>query len=104
MIVVCPSCQSRYRFDEGKLGDRPQVKTRCAKCGGTIEIQNPASSATMPPDVLVPPPAATPEPEPAPAAAPAPPAAPDPAATPTDPALATQETPVQSKGLSLPLS
>jgi predicted Zn finger-like uncharacterized protein len=54
MIVVCPSCQSRYRFDEAKLGDRPRVKTRCAKCGGTIEIENPVSSATMPPDMPLP--------------------------------------------------
>jgi predicted Zn finger-like uncharacterized protein len=50
MIVVCPSCQARYRFDEAKLGSRPRVKTKCAKCGGTIEIENPASSATVPPD------------------------------------------------------
>jgi predicted Zn finger-like uncharacterized protein len=50
MIVACPSCQSRYRFDESKLGDRPRVKTRCAKCGGTIEIENPVfGSSTMPP-------------------------------------------------------
>ena len=50
MIVVCPACQSRYRFDEAKLGDRPKVKTRCAKCGGTIEIENPLiGAATMPP-------------------------------------------------------
>jgi predicted Zn finger-like uncharacterized protein len=80
MIVVCPSCQSRYRFDESKLGDRPKVKTRCAKCGGTIEIHNPISSATMPPDVPAPPP-----PPP-----PAPPATPPPAE-----AQRTQETPVQ---------
>jgi predicted Zn finger-like uncharacterized protein len=81
MIVLCPSCQSRYRFDEAKLGNRPKVKTRCAKCGGTIEIENPISSATMPPDV----PAPTPPPPPPPT--PAPPSAPD--------AQRTQETPVQ---------
>jgi len=73
MIVVCPSCQSRYRFDESKLGDRPRAKTRCAKCGGTIEIENPLHAAmTMPP--------------------------PDPAAElPPEPleALRTKETPVQ---------
>ena len=81
MIVLCPSCQSRYRFDEAKLGNRPKVKTRCAKCGGTIEIENPISSATVPPDV----PAPTPPPPPPPT--PAPPSAPD--------AQRTQETPVQ---------
>ena len=79
MIVVCPSCQSRYRFDETKLGDRPKVKTRCAKCGGSIEIQNPISSATMPPDLPAPPP--PPPPTPAP---------PQP-----EEAQRTQETPVQ---------
>jgi predicted Zn finger-like uncharacterized protein len=41
MIVACPACRSRYKFDESKLGDRPKVKTRCSKCGGTIEIENP---------------------------------------------------------------
>lgn len=40
--IVCPSCQARYRFDERKLGDRPRARTRCAKCGGAIEIVNPA--------------------------------------------------------------
>jgi predicted Zn finger-like uncharacterized protein len=81
MIVVCPSCQSRYRFDESKLGDRPKVKTRCAKCGGTIEIHNPISSATMPPDVPAPPPP--------------PPSAPPPPPPPAE-AQRTQETPVQA--------
>jgi predicted Zn finger-like uncharacterized protein len=66
MIVVCPSCQSRYRFDEAKLGDRPRVKTRCAKCGGTIEIENPVSSATMPPDMPLPASPPTPPPPQAP--------------------------------------
>ena len=62
MIIVCPSCQARYKFDEAKLGDRPKVKTRCAKCGGTIEIENPLLGAmTLPPAMRprpAPPPAA----------------------------------------------
>ena len=45
MIIICPSCQARYKFDEAKLGDRPRAKTRCAKCGGTIEIENPQHSS-----------------------------------------------------------
>lgn len=66
MIIVCPNCQSKYKFDETKLGDRPKAKTRCAKCGGTIEIENPLLGAmTLPPGTPVPS-AAPPEPEPEP--------------------------------------
>lgn len=67
MIIVCPSCQARYKFDETKLGQRPKAKTKCAKCGSAIEIENPLFGAmTLPP---------SPEPPAAPAAAPAPAAA-----------------------------
>jgi predicted Zn finger-like uncharacterized protein len=84
MIVVCPSCQSRYKFDETKLGGRAKAKTRCAKCGGTIEIENPAfGSATMAPEEAAP---VFPEPSPAP-----------PASTPAPlEGLRTQRTPVQT--------
>jgi hypothetical protein len=37
------------------LGGRPKVKTKCAKCGGTIEIENPLMGAmTLPPGSLSP--------------------------------------------------
>ena len=63
MIIVCPSCQARYKFDESKLGDRPKAKTRCAKCGASIEIENPAVAAmTLPPGPLAPAPAPASEP------------------------------------------
>ncbi len=90
MIVVCPSCQSRYRFDEAKLGDRPRATTKCAKCGGAIEIENPVASAPAPPEET-PSPATVP---PAPAPAPAPAPEPTPPET-TDASLRTVETPVQ---------
>jgi predicted Zn finger-like uncharacterized protein len=65
MIIVCPSCQSRYKFDESKLGDRQKAKTKCAKCGSSIEIENPATSdMTLPPTPL-PGKAAAPAPAPA---------------------------------------
>ncbi len=76
MIIVCPSCQAKYKFDEEKLGERPRAKTRCAKCGGTIEIENPLlASMTLPPGTMagpathVPAPGSTTQ---APALAPAP--------------------------------
>jgi predicted Zn finger-like uncharacterized protein len=75
MMIVCPKCQARYKFDESKLGDRPRVKTRCSKCGGTIEIENPLLGAmTLPPGAMapvsVPPPAAPPASPPTPASVP----------------------------------
>jgi predicted Zn finger-like uncharacterized protein len=79
MIIVCPSCQARYKFDESRLGEKPKVKTKCTKCGGIIEIENPLLGAmTLPPGNMSP--AAAPEPPP--------PAAPPPAPAPT---LETQQ-------------
>jgi predicted Zn finger-like uncharacterized protein len=64
MIIVCPSCQARYKFDESKLGSRPRARTKCAKCGGSIDIENPLLAAmTLPPGTMAP---AAPAPEPAP--------------------------------------
>jgi predicted Zn finger-like uncharacterized protein len=69
MIIVCPSCQARYKFDESRLGDRPRARTKCAKCGGTIEIENPQmASMTLPPGAMEPPIRSAPTPIPAPAA------------------------------------
>lgn len=63
MIIVCPGCQAKYKFDETKLGDRPRAKTKCAKCGSTIEIENPLLGAmTLPPNAFAPPPPAPPQP------------------------------------------
>jgi predicted Zn finger-like uncharacterized protein len=77
MIIVCPSCTAKYKFDEAKLGGRPKAKTKCAKCGGTIEIENPTlGSMTLPPGGFTPvPPGADEFPAPA-----------------TDPKLKTQRT------------
>jgi predicted Zn finger-like uncharacterized protein len=61
MIVVCPSCQSKFKFDESKLGDRPKARTKCSRCGGAIEIENPLLGAsTLPPNATMPPPAGPP--------------------------------------------
>jgi predicted Zn finger-like uncharacterized protein len=67
MIVACPSCHARYRFDESKLGSRPKARTKCAKCGQPIDIENPlVGGVTLPPEDLGLPPsggARTPVPE-----------------------------------------
>jgi len=77
MIIVCPSCSARYKFDEAKLGDRPSARTKCAKCGSFIDIDNPLLGAmTLPPGAL-------------PATPPPPPAAPE-APSPVDEKIKTQ--------------
>ena len=40
MIVQCPSCAAKYKYDESKLGDLPTKKVRCPKCKTVIEIVN----------------------------------------------------------------
>jgi predicted Zn finger-like uncharacterized protein len=78
MIIVCPSCSARYKFDEAKLGGRPSARTKCAKCGGAIDIENPALGAfTLPPGIA---PSAPPAPEPEPEV----PATPEPAPAPQE--------------------
>ena len=74
MIIVCPSCQSRYKFDETKLGERAKAKTKCAKCGSAIEIENPAlNNVTLPPGTFPTAKPAAPVPGTAPARVPPPP-------------------------------
>jgi predicted Zn finger-like uncharacterized protein len=36
--VACPTCQTKYRFDESQLGGKSRVTAKCKKCGGNIEI------------------------------------------------------------------
>ena len=74
MIITCPACQARYKFDESRLGNRPRARTRCAKCGAAIDIENPllAASVTLPPSPEAPPAPEPPPPPPPRPAAPAP--------------------------------
>lgn len=66
MIITCPSCSAKYKFDETRMGERPTARTKCTKCGASIEIENPLLGAmTLPPGTLAPPP---PSPPPAPVA------------------------------------
>ncbi len=66
MIIVCPACSARYKFDETKLGTRPSARTKCAKCGGSIEIENPVLGAMTLPPGSMPPVATAPKAPPAP--------------------------------------
>ncbi len=45
--VACPSCQTKYRFDESQLGGKARGKAKCQKCGATIEIGAAEADATV---------------------------------------------------------
>ena len=56
--VACPNCQTKYKFDEARLGGKSRVQATCKKCGGKIDIgvaeatavRAPASASPKPSD------------------------------------------------------
>lgn len=42
MIIECPSCSSKYQYDEERFERKPSKKIKCAKCQQIFEIHNPA--------------------------------------------------------------
>ncbi|MEO8033227.1 MAG: FHA domain-containing protein [Acidobacteriota bacterium] len=42
MIIQCPSCDSKYQYNEDRFERKPVKKIKCAKCQTIFEIQNPA--------------------------------------------------------------
>jgi hypothetical protein len=42
VIIECPSCHSKYQYDEERFERRPSRKIKCARCQRIFEIHNPA--------------------------------------------------------------
>lgn len=42
MIIECPSCHSKYQYDEERFERKPSKRIKCARCAQIFEIQNPA--------------------------------------------------------------
>ena len=61
MIIECPSCHSKYQYDEERFERKASKKIKCARCQQIFDIHNPSAAKA---------------PEPAPVPAPAPVAAP----------------------------
>ncbi|HKR65767.1 MAG TPA: FHA domain-containing protein [Thermoanaerobaculia bacterium] len=51
MIIECPSCHSKYQYDEERFERKASKKIKCARCQQIFEIHNPAF--TPPPSPLV---------------------------------------------------
>lgn len=41
MIVTCPSCASRFQYDESRFMDLKSKRFRCPKCSHMFEVNNP---------------------------------------------------------------
>ncbi len=41
MIIICPECDTKYRYDEARFGDAEVKQVRCANCQHSFEIRNP---------------------------------------------------------------
>lgn len=52
MIIECPNCRSRYKYDEERFEGKPSRKIRCARCQDVFEILNPTppEPAPQPPE------------------------------------------------------
>ncbi|BBB32956.1 hypothetical protein TTHT_1446 [Thermotomaculum hydrothermale] len=43
MIIQCPECLKKYKFDESKFEGKPKKKVKCPHCGTIFEITNPVT-------------------------------------------------------------
>jgi len=41
MIVSCPSCKTKYQFEEARFGDSTTKRLKCTKCDTAFEITKP---------------------------------------------------------------
>ncbi len=49
MIITCPECDTKYRYEEARFGGAETKKVKCTSCGHSFEVRNPLdepSSAT----------------------------------------------------------
>jgi predicted Zn finger-like uncharacterized protein len=56
MIVSCPSCGARYRYEDSRFEGRTTKKIRCTKCETAFDIANPSVASPPRPSTLVNPP------------------------------------------------
>ncbi len=48
IIIECPSCHSKYQYDEERFERKPSKKIKCARCQQIFEIKNPAFAEPEP--------------------------------------------------------
>jgi predicted Zn finger-like uncharacterized protein len=54
MIVSCPSCKTKYQFEEARFGEAASKRLKCTQCETVFEITRPApGDAVVPPATVV---------------------------------------------------
>ena len=53
MIVSCPSCKTKYQYDEARFGESPSKKLKCTKCATVFEVTKPLLSQEEGPHTAV---------------------------------------------------
>lgn len=53
VIITCPSCRSKYQYDEERFERKPSKKIRCSRCKNVFDIFNPAFAPKETPAVAV---------------------------------------------------
>lgn len=43
MIVTCPQCAARYRYDESRFGSASSRKLKCSRCSAVFDVHRPGS-------------------------------------------------------------
>jgi predicted Zn finger-like uncharacterized protein len=41
LIITCPECQTKYRYDEARFGGADVKQVKCTSCGHSFEVRNP---------------------------------------------------------------
>jgi predicted Zn finger-like uncharacterized protein len=44
VIITCPECDTKYRYDERRFDGQPSKRVKCTSCGLTFEAENPDSA------------------------------------------------------------
>ncbi len=47
MIIQCPSCRTRYHYDDARFSGAPAKRIKCTKCATVFEIRNPAAGTPV---------------------------------------------------------
>lgn len=45
VIIICPKCETKYRYDERRFGGDSVKRVKCTTCGLTFEAANPAAGS-----------------------------------------------------------